>query len=140
LVIGATVRRSTSSLDCFMALWLRFTVLFFVFMVGSACQKGDPTVACRGDTDSTNCSVVPLRDHSDHVIQVGIQRDGTCTIDKVVVACSNVGKQIRASHPLENPRVKVCGDPNVAFDVIGGVLKALTNEDLPSMFGCTQER
>ena len=123
-----------------MALWLRFAVLLFVFIVNSACHKGDPTVACRVDTDSTNCSVVPLRDHSDQVIQVGIQRDGTCTIDKVVVACSNVGKQIRATHALENPRVTVCGDSNVAFDVIGGVLKALTNEDLPSMFGCAQEK
>jgi biopolymer transport protein ExbD len=120
--------------------WLRFAVLLFVFMLESACHKGDPTVTCRVDTDSTNCSVVPLRDHSDQVIQVGIQRDGTCTIDKVAVACSNVGKQIRAAHELEKPRVTVCGDPNVAYEVVGGVLRALTNEDLPAMFGCAQEK
>ncbi len=84
--------------------------------------------------------MVPLRDHSDQVIQVGIQRDGTCTIDKVVAACSNVGKQIRAAHALENPRVAVCGDPNVAYEVVGRVLRALTTEDLPSMFGCAQEK
>jgi biopolymer transport protein ExbD len=109
-------------------------------MAGSACHKGGPTVACHVDTDSTNCSAVPLRDHSDQVIQVGIQRDGTCTIDKEVVACSNVGKQIRAAHAVENPRVTVCGDRNVGYEVVGVVLRALTNEDLPSMFGCSQEK
>jgi biopolymer transport protein ExbD len=123
-----------------MGLWLRIAVLLFVFMVDSACHKGDPTVTCRVDTDSTNCSVVPQRDPSNQVIQVVIQHDGTCTIDNVVVACSNVGKQIRAAHTLENPRVAVCGDPNVAYDVVGEVLRALTNEDLPSMFGCAQEK
>ena len=123
-----------------MGQWLRFAILSLVFTVNSACHKGDLTVSCRVDTDSTNCSVVPLRDHSDQVIQVGIQRDGTCTIEKVIVVCSNVGKQIRAAHSLDNPRVTVCGDPNVAYDVIDGVLKASTNEDLPSMFGCAQEK
>lgn len=128
------------TLDAFPLLSLRLTALLFVFMLNTACHKGDPTIACRVDTDGTKCSVVPEREHSDQVIQIAIQHDGTCTIDKAVVTCSEVGKRIRAGHVLDNPTVTVCGDRNVAYDVVGGVLKALVTEDLPAMFGCTQDK
>jgi hypothetical protein len=101
------------------------------------CHESDPTVGCWTDGRSTTCAVIPHRTSTDAVVYVQVTGDGACTVADTPVECSEVGKSIRAAHPLDNPIVRVCGEPTARYEVLGKVMSALSAEYLMQTgFGC----
>ena len=95
-----------------------------------------PSTKCRAIEDTIKCSKVQVREPTSQQIYVQIEGDGTCTLDRVAVPCFEVGKQIRAAHPSEDPHVSVCGSPAAKYHDVGRVLRALDEQDLAMSFGC----
>jgi biopolymer transport protein ExbD len=95
-----------------------------------------PSTKCRAVADTFKCSKVTVREHNTQQIYVQIQDDGTCTLDGLVVPCLEVGKQVRAAHPSDDPQVSICGSAMAKYNAVGGVLRALDEQDLPMAFGC----
>jgi biopolymer transport protein ExbD len=95
-----------------------------------------PSTKCREIGDTIKCSKVNVREHTNQQIYVQIQDDGTCTLDRLPVPCLNLGKQIRASHPSDDPQISVCGSPTAKYYEVAGVLRALDEQDLVMAFGC----
>jgi hypothetical protein len=102
----------------------------------SKMMAGDPFVRCRTDGHKMKCGAVPVRKQTNQQIYVRIEDGGTCAVDNVTTPCLDVGKQIRAQHPSDDPRLAVCASAKINCDAVGSVLRALNEQDLPIAFGC----
>jgi len=126
---------STSPLGCTLATSLRLTVIALVLSMCLACHK--QTVACYSTGVDAGCSVVPVRKRSDLIVHVYMDERRTCTVDGQLVACSDVGKKIRAAHPSDDPTVSFCAARALSYEAIGLVLGTISREVLPMQFGCS---
>jgi hypothetical protein len=70
---------------------------------------GDPTVQCRVNGATMKCGHEPVRKQTNQQVFVRIQDDGTCTVDGSATPCLEVGKNIRASHPTDTPKLPSAG-------------------------------
>jgi biopolymer transport protein ExbD len=95
-----------------------------------------PSMKCRISAGTTKCSPVSARLPSSQQIYVEIGDDGTCMVDSVATPCLTIGKEIRAGHPSDDPKISVCGSATTKYDAVGRVLRALDEQDLPIAFGC----
>jgi hypothetical protein len=102
----------------------------------SKMMAGDTSIRCRTDGHTMKCGAAPERKQTSQQIFVQIEDGGTCIVDNVVAPCLDVGKQIRAQHPSDDPKIAVCASAKIKYDAVGSVLGALNEQDLPIMFGC----
>ena len=116
-------------------------VLIFVLGIAASAdaQKG-PTVMCiQGDNKAVDCSNLPKRPKSATVVQVVAKEHWSCTVDGQEVACIDAGRHIRSLHPSDDPKVKLCGAPNLDPSELSVVLGSISGEQLPLEFGCARE-
>ena len=91
---------------------------------------------CRVNGDIFKCGPEPVRKKSNQQIYVQIADDESCTIDSIASACVDVGKNIRAEHPADDPKVTVCASERSHYRVVGVVLGVLNDEYQNPAFGC----
>jgi Domain of unknown function (DUF5086) len=91
---------------------------------------------CRVNGETFKCGPEPVRKKTDQQIYVQVADDESCTIDSIASACVEVGRQIRAQHPVDDPKIAVCASARSNYRVVGVVLGALNDEYLTPTFGC----
>jgi len=91
---------------------------------------------CRVNGETFKCGPEPVRKKTSQQIYVQIADDESCTIDSIASACGEVGRNIRAQHPVDDPKVAVCAGARSDYRVVGVVLGALNDEYLTPAFGC----
>ncbi len=91
---------------------------------------------CRVNGETFKCGPEPARKKTNQQIYVQVADDETCTIDSIALACVEVGRNIRAQHPVDDPKVAICASARSDYRVVGVVLGALNDEYLTPAFGC----
>jgi hypothetical protein len=102
----------------------------------SKMMAGDPSVKCWVNDSTTKCGPELVRKQADQQIYVQVGDDGSCTINAVATPCPDIGRKIRAEHPVDDPRVAVCASAKAKYDVVGKVLSVISEDHLSPAFGC----
>jgi hypothetical protein len=91
---------------------------------------------CRVNGETFKCGPAPVRKKTSQQIYVQIADDESCAIDGIASPCAEVGKNIRAEHPMDDPKVGVCASARSDSRAVGAVLGSLNDEYLTPAFGC----